>query len=69
MSLQRDEQDIRQLVSTRMAATKEGEVDKGCRSCPMTCLFLMPGQPHMRKAGLWQRQHARKPVKLPSLMA
>src|SRR5262249_51402028 len=49
--MQSDEQEIRALVSTWMAATKAGEVDKVLSLMSDDVVFLMPGQPVMRKAG------------------
>jgi len=46
-----DEQEIRALVSTWIAATKAGEVEKVLSLMSDDVVFLMPGQPAMRKAG------------------
>jgi uncharacterized protein (TIGR02246 family) len=51
MSTQTDEQQIRQLVSTWMAATKAGDIEKVLSLMSDDVVFLMPGQPVMRKAG------------------
>jgi uncharacterized protein (TIGR02246 family) len=51
MSTPRDEQEIRQLVSTWMAATKAGEAEKVLSLMSDDVVFLIPGQPVMRKAG------------------
>jgi uncharacterized protein (TIGR02246 family) len=51
MSIQGDEQQIRELVSTWMDATKAGEIDKVLPLMADDVVFLMPGQPVMRKAG------------------
>jgi uncharacterized protein (TIGR02246 family) len=51
MSEQRDEQDIRDLVSAWMDATKAGEIEKVLSLMSDDVVFLMPGQPPMRKAG------------------
>ena len=51
MSNQSDEQQIRELVSTWMAATKAGDIDKVLSLMSDDVVFLMPGQPAMRKAG------------------
>jgi uncharacterized protein (TIGR02246 family) len=52
MSKQRDEQEIRDLVSAWMDATKAGEVEKVLSLMSDDVVFLMPGQPPMRKAGI-----------------
>ena len=51
MSTQNDEQEIRQLVSTWMTVTKAGEIEKVLSLMSDDVVFLMPGQPVMRKAG------------------
>jgi len=48
--VQNDEQEIRQLVSTWMAASKAGEVEKVLSLMADDVVFLVPGQPVMRKA-------------------
>ena len=48
--MQNDEQEIRNLVSTWMAATKAGEVDTVLSLMADDVVFLVPGQPVMRKA-------------------
>ena len=48
--MQNDEQEIRQLVSTWMAATKAGDVEKVLSLMADDVVFLMPGQPVMRKS-------------------
>lgn len=45
-----DEQEIRQLVSTWMAATKAGDVETVLSLMTEDVVFLVPGQPVMRKA-------------------
>ncbi|HEX2055611.1 MAG TPA: SgcJ/EcaC family oxidoreductase [Nitrospiraceae bacterium] len=45
-----DEQEIRQLVSTWMAATKAGDVEKVLSLMADDVVFLVPGRPIMRKA-------------------
>jgi uncharacterized protein (TIGR02246 family) len=50
MPIQSDEQQIRELVSTWMAATKAGDIDKVLSLMSDDVVFLMPGQPVMRKA-------------------
>lgn len=49
--MQTDEQEIRQLVSTWMEATKAGDVDTVLSLMAEDVVFLVPGQPVMRKAG------------------
>ena len=48
--MQNDEQEIRQLVSTWMAATKAGDVETVLSLMADDVVFLVPGQPVMRKA-------------------
>lgn len=48
--MQSDEQEIRQLVSTWMAATKAGDVETVLSLMSEDIVFLVPGQPVMRKA-------------------
>ena len=48
--MQSDEQEIRQLVSTWMAATKAGDVGTVLSLMADDVVFLVPGQPVMRKA-------------------
>jgi uncharacterized protein (TIGR02246 family) len=50
MSTQSDEQEIRQLVSTWMAATKAGGIEKVLSLMSDDVVFLITGQPVMRKA-------------------
>lgn len=47
--MQSDEQQIRQLVATWMEASKAGEVDKVLSLMAEDVVFLVPGQPPMRK--------------------
>jgi uncharacterized protein (TIGR02246 family) len=47
--MQNDEQEIRQLVSTWMAATKAGDVDTVPSLITDDVVFLAPGRPPMRK--------------------
>ena len=46
-----DEQQIRELVSTCMEATKAGDIDKVLSLMADDVVFLIPGQPVMRKDG------------------
>ena len=48
--MQNDEQEIRQLVATWMAATKAGDVEKVLSLMADDVVFLVPAQPVMRKA-------------------
>lgn len=48
--MQSDEQEIRQLVSTWMAATKAGDIEMVLSLMAEDVVFLVPGQPVMRKA-------------------
>lgn len=48
--MQDDEQDIRQLVSTWMAASKAGDVETVLSLMADDVVFLGPGRPIMRKA-------------------
>ena len=50
MHMQNDEQEIRQLVSTWMAASKAGDVETVLALMTDDVVFLVPGQPVMRKA-------------------
>jgi len=46
-----DEQQIRQLVTTWMAATRAGDVDSVLSLMTEDAIFLTPGRPPMDKAG------------------
>jgi uncharacterized protein (TIGR02246 family) len=48
--VQNDEQEIRQLVSTWMAASKAGDIEKVLSLMADDVVFLVPGRPVMRKA-------------------
>lgn len=48
--MQNDEQEIRQLVSTWMAASKAGDVETVLSLMSDDVVFLVPGRPVMRKA-------------------
>ena len=48
--MESDEQEIRQLVATWMTATKAGDVETVLSLMADDVVFLMPGQPVMRKA-------------------
>ena len=45
-----DEEQIRQLVTTWMAATKAGDVDQVLSMMADDAVFLVPGRPPMRKS-------------------
>lgn len=51
MSTQSDEQEIRELVSRWMAATKAGDIETVLSLMADDVVFLMPGRPVMDKAG------------------
>lgn len=48
--MNKDEQEIRQLVSTWMAASKAGDIEKVLSLMTDDVVFLVPGQPVMHKA-------------------
>ena len=48
---QNDEEEIRELVSTWIRATKSGDIDTVLSLMSDDIVFPMPGQPVMRKAG------------------
>ena len=48
--MQDDKQEIRELVSTWMAASKAGDVEKVLSLMADDAVFLVPGRPIMRKA-------------------
>ncbi len=48
--MEHDEQEIRQLVATWMAASKAGDVERVLSLMADDVVFLVPGQPVMRKA-------------------
>ncbi len=48
--MQTDEQEIRQLVATWMAATRAGDVETVLNLMTDDAVFLVPGRPVMRKA-------------------
>ena len=51
MPSRNDEEEIRDLVSAWIAATKAGDIDKVLSLMSDDVVFLMPGQPVMRKRG------------------
>jgi uncharacterized protein (TIGR02246 family) len=48
--MQNDEQEVRRLVSTWMGASKAGDVETALSLMADDVVFLVPGQPVMRKA-------------------
>lgn len=48
--MQSDEEQIRQLIATWMAATQSGDVDAVLALMSEDVVFLVPGQPPMRKS-------------------
>jgi uncharacterized protein (TIGR02246 family) len=50
LHMQNDEKEIRQLVATWMAASKAGDVETVLSLMADDVVFLVPGQPVMRKA-------------------
>lgn len=56
--MQSDEEEIRQLVSTWMAASKVGDVETVLSLMADDVVFLVPGQPVMRKADFAAAAHA-----------
>lgn len=53
-----DEQEIRELVSTWMAASKAGDVDTVLSLMTDDVVFLVPGRPVMRKADFAEASRA-----------
>ncbi|SCX84987.1 conserved hypothetical protein [Nitrosospira sp. Nsp13] len=58
MTMQNDEQEIRQLVSTWMAASKAGDIETVLSLMADDVVFLVPGQPVMSKADFAAAAHA-----------
>ena len=65
--MQNDEQEIRQLVSTWMAASKAGDVETVLSLMADDVVFLVPGQPVMRKADFAAAAHAQSSGAAPSV--
>jgi uncharacterized protein (TIGR02246 family) len=61
-----DEQEIRQLVSTWMAASKAGDVDTVLSLMSDDIVFLVPGRPPMRKADFAAASRAQSGADAPS---
>lgn len=59
-ALQNDEQEIRQLIATWMSASKAGDIDTVLSLMTDDVVFLLPGQPVMRKANF--AEQAKKQV-------
>jgi uncharacterized protein (TIGR02246 family) len=53
-----DEQQIRELISTWMAASKAGDVQQVLSLMTDDAVFLLPGRPPMRKADFAAAAHA-----------
>ena len=64
-----DEQEIRQLVSTWIAASKAGDVDKMLSLMTDDVVFLLPGQPVMHKADFAAAARAQSRQDAPQLDA
>ena len=56
--MQNDEQEIRELVSRWMAASKAGDVDTVLSLMADDVVFLVPGQPVMRRADFASKARA-----------
>lgn len=66
-SMQSDEQQIRQLVSTWMDATRVGDVDQVLSLMTEDAVFLVPGQPPMRKADFAAAMRSRSGAQAPQV--
>jgi len=64
--MQTDEQQIRTLVATWMAATKSGDVEKVLGLMTEDAVFLVAGKPPMRKDGFAAAARAQAAGKAPS---
>ena len=65
--MQTDEQEIRQLISTWMTATKAGDVEKVLSLMADDVVFLVPGQPPMRKADFASKARAQSGQDAPQI--
>jgi uncharacterized protein (TIGR02246 family) len=65
MHMQSDEQEIRLLVSTWMDATRVGDVEQVLSLMTEDAVFLVPGQPPMRKAGFAAQMRAQSGANAP----
>jgi len=64
--MQNDEREIRDLVSTWMAATQAGDVQTVLKLMAEDVVFLVPGQPVMRKADFAAAAKAQAAGRAPS---
>jgi len=64
--MQGDEQEISELVSTWMSATKAGDVETILSLMADDVIFLVPGQPVMRKANFEAAARAQAGHQAPS---
>ena len=64
--MQTDEQEIRSLVATWMAATKSGDVETVLGLMTDDVVFLAPGKPPMRKAQFAEAAKAQAAGKAPT---
>jgi uncharacterized protein (TIGR02246 family) len=66
--MQSDEQEIRQLVATWMAATRAGEVETVLNLMAEDVIFLVPGKPVMRKPDFAAAARAQAADKAPKFV-
>jgi ketosteroid isomerase-like protein len=60
-SMQSDEREIRQLVTTWLDATRAGDIETVLSLMAEDAVFLIPGQPVMRKADFAAAARAGRP--------
>ena len=65
--MQNDEQEIRELVSQWMAASKAGDVDTVLSLMADDVVFLVPGRPVMRKADFASKARAQSGQDAPQI--
>ena len=65
--MQNDEQEIRELVSRWMAASKAGDVDTVLSLMADDVVFLVPGQPAMRRADFASKARAQSGPDAPQI--
>ena len=65
--MQNDEQEIREVVSRWMAASKAGDVDTVLSLMADDVVFLVPGQPVMRKADFASKARAQSGQDAPQI--
>ncbi len=65
--MQSDEEQIRQLVSTWMAASRAGDVDAVLNLMADDVVFLLPGRPPMRKAEFASAAKAQSSASAPKI--